>query len=48
LEDRGKITVYGAVFNRTDNRYALTGGTGLCKGIGGQLDTVGLPGGDTS
>ena len=44
---KGKIVVYGAGFSRTDNRYAVTGGTGLYKGVGGQLDVANLRHGDS-
>lgn len=44
---KGKIVIYGAVFERRDSRYAVTGGTGDYEGVGGQLDTVNMRGGDT-
>jgi len=46
LFGKGKIAIYGGLFGRTDNRLAVTGGTGLYKGVGGQLDTVNLHHGD--
>jgi hypothetical protein len=47
LFGKGKIVVYGAGFGRTDNRYAVTGGTGLYMGVGGQLDVANLRHGDS-
>jgi hypothetical protein len=42
LNGLGKITIYGAAFGPKDNTYAVTGGTGSYKRVGGQLQTVNL------
>jgi hypothetical protein len=34
---KGKIVIYGAVFNENDNTFAITGGTGAYKTAHGQL-----------
>lgn len=47
VKGKGKITIYGAVFGPRDSQYAVTGGTGLYRGIGGQLLTANMGRGDT-
>lgn len=41
---KGKITTYAGGFPHRDNRSAVTGGTGLYQGVGGQSSVVGLGG----
>ncbi len=47
LSGSGKIIIYGASFARTDQRYAVTGGTGNYQGVGGQLNVANLRHGDS-
>jgi hypothetical protein len=44
---KGKVVIYGASFGRGDNQYSVTGGTGLYKGVGGQLNVANLRHGDS-
>jgi len=46
LFGKGKIIIYGAGFARGSDSYAVTGGTGIYKGVGGQLNVASLRGGD--
>jgi hypothetical protein len=47
LSGKGKIVIYGASFSRRDQSYAVTGGTGIYKGVGGQLNVANLRNGDS-
>ncbi len=44
---KGKIRIASTVFAERDNAYAVTGGTGAYKGVGGELSVFDLAGGDT-
>lgn len=44
---KGKIRIASTVFGQRDNAYAVTGGTGAYKGVGGELSVFDLAGGDT-
>jgi len=46
LFGKGKVTIYGAGFERGGDSYAVTGGTGVYRAVGGQLTVGSLRGGD--
>jgi len=47
LFGKGKIVVYGASFPHGAESYSVTGGTGIYKSVGGQLNVANLPHGDS-
>jgi len=42
---KGKIAIASTVFSERDNAYAVTGGTGAYKGVGGELSAFDLAAG---
>ena len=47
INGKGKIEVGGSFFSATDNRIAVTGGTGSYDEAAGELVVMNLPSGDT-
>ena len=47
VDDKGKLTASGTLFNRRDGTLPVTGGTDAYEGAGGQLTVFDLPRGET-